>query len=163
MGFVVELRSEFVLFPGKMRITLEADYAVRVMLELARRPEGELVPTDRLSRRTGVPRAYLTKIVQSMARAGLVRTRRGARGGVRLVRKPARVTLRQVIEAIDGPVYLNRCVVGPGECPRDRFCPVQPAWQRIQAKLMRELDAVTMAVAASPRDGSRKTLKRSLC
>jgi Rrf2 family protein len=92
-----------------MQLTLRGDYAVRVMVDLAGRPADTSVRTTDLSRRTGVPRAYLRKVIQDLARAGLVRTRRGMSGGVSLATPPATVTLRRVIEAVEGPIYLNRC------------------------------------------------------
>jgi DNA-binding IscR family transcriptional regulator len=52
------------------------------------------------------------------------------------------ISLRDVIEAVEGPLYLNRCLVRPGLCPRDRFCPVHPVWAQIQAVVARELESV---------------------
>lgn len=127
---------------GTVQLTLKGDYAVRVIVELASQPAGATVKTEDLGRRTGVPRAYLSKIVQALAHAGLVRTRRGALGGISLLEEPRAITLRRVIEAVEGPIYLNRCLIRPGLCPRDRFCPVHPVWVRIQAVVTRELDAV---------------------
>lgn len=126
-----------------MRLTREGDYAVRVLVDLAGRPPGYVVRTDDLSHSTGVPRAYLAKIIQILSRASLVQTRQGPMGGVSLLQYPATITLRQMVETVEGPIYLNRCLVRPGECPRDRFCPVHPVWARIQALLLQELDAVT--------------------
>lgn len=125
-----------------MQLTLKGDYAVRVVVELAGQPAGAAVRTDDLGRRTGVPRAYLSKIIQTLAHAGLVRTRRGTSGGVSLLEAPQAITLKQVIEAVEGPIYLNRCLLRPDLCPRDSFCPVHPVWGRIQAIVIRELDAV---------------------
>jgi Rrf2 family protein len=126
-----------------MRLTADGDYAVRVIVELAARPSGVVLRTEELGRATGVPRPYLAKITQMLARAGLVQTRRGATGGVTLARDPATVTLRHMVEAAEGPIVLNRCLVRAGTCPRDVFCGVHPVWARIQAVLLRELDAVT--------------------
>ncbi len=134
-----------------MRLTRHADYAIRVMVDLASHPPGAVFPRSRISERQDVPPAYLAKIVQSLARAGLVRTRAGARGGISLGLPPGAVTLRRVIEAVEGPIELNRCVLEPGECPRDRFCPVHPVWLRVQWLVTRELDAVTIAELAGPR------------
>ena len=126
-----------------MRLTREADYAVRVVVDLAGRPRGENVRTGDLTATTGVPRPYLAKIVQALARAGLVVTQQGPRGGVALPRDPAGITLRHMVEAVEGPVCLNRCLARPGACPRDTFCGVHPVWARIQSVLVRELEAVT--------------------
>ena len=125
-----------------MQLTLKGDYAVRVVVDLAAQPPSVPVRTEDLRRRTGVPPAYLSKIIQTLARKGLVRTRRGAMGGVSLLPSPQSISLRQVIEAVEGPLHLNRCLVRPGACPRDRICAVHPVWARIQALLTRELDAV---------------------
>lgn len=127
-----------------MRLTREGDCAVRVLLDLAQHRDEAPVPRARIQARQDVPAAYLGKIVQALARAGLVETRPGARGGVWLARDPDTITLRRVIEVVEGPIQLNRCVVGPGACPRDRFCPVHPVWLRLQALVTRELDAVTI-------------------
>lgn len=130
-----------------MQLTREGDYAVRVMVELAGAP-GAVVPGRIIGARQAIPPAHLAKIIQGLRRAGLVRTWRGAGGGVTLALPPEQVTLRQVIEAVGGPIALNRCLIEPGTCPRDRFCPAYPVWQRVQALLLRELDRVTMAELA---------------
>lgn len=132
-----------------MQLTLKGDYAVRVVVDLAGQPAGATVRTEDLGRRTGVPPAYLSKIIQALAHAGLVRTRRGTRGGIALIEEPRAITLRQVIEAVEGPIYLNRCLIRPGLCPRDSFCPVHPVWDRIQAIVTSELDSVRIADLAS--------------
>lgn len=133
-----------------MRLTRQGDYAVRVVVDLASRPAGAVVPRSSIQERQDVPAAYLAKIVQALARAGLVRTHPGARGGVALGRPPDHITLRDVIEAVEGPIHLNRCVVRPDACARDRFCSVHPVWLRLQALVTRELEAVTIAALARP-------------
>lgn len=134
-----------------MRLTRHADYAVRVMVDLASQPADAMVSRALISGRQDVPAAYLAKIVQVLARAGLVRTRPGARGGVSLGMPPEAVTLRRVIEAVEGPIELNRCVRRPEACPRSPSCPVHPVWLRVQRLLTRELDAVTIAELAGAR------------
>jgi len=139
-----------------MRLTREGDYAIRVLVNLAGRAPGDVVRTEDLTVTTGVPRAYLAKIVRALARAHLVLTRPGPGGGVSLGEDPTRITLRRMVEAIEGPLAMNRCLVRAGECPRDTFCAVHPVWARIQSVLIRELEAVRLqdladAVAAGPR------------
>ena len=133
-----------------MRLTRQGDYAVRVMIDVAVHGDDAPVPRAQIQARQDVPQAYLAKIVQSLARAGLVRTRPGAHGGVSLNVAPGDVTLLQVIEAVEGPIELNRCVVRPGGCARDSFCPAHPVWLRAQALIRRELAAVTIAALATP-------------
>jgi Rrf2 family protein len=143
-----------------MQLTLKGDYAVRVVVDLAGQPAGATVRTQDLGRRTGVPQAYLSKIVQVLAQAGLVRTRRGALGGISLLAEPRAITLKQVIEAVEGPIYLNRCLLGPGTCPRDSFCPVHPVWGRIQALVSRELESVRIQDLAAAAGKPMATTKR---
>lgn len=140
-----------------MELTRQADYAVRIVLDLAARADHGVVRSDEVARRQLIPRAYFTKVVQELVRAGYLRTRRGANGGVQLLQDPASITLRQVIEAIEGPIYLNRCLVRSGECPLDRTCAVHPVWHHIQDVLTRELDAVTFAALAASRAASPRS------
>jgi Rrf2 family protein len=148
-----------------MRLTREGDYAVRVLVDLAGRPPGDVVRTRDLTVSTGVPRPYLAKIVQALARARLVQTRPGPGGGVSLLGHPAGITLRQMVEAVEGPIHLNRCLRRSGECPRDAFCAVHPVWARIQSVLVRELESVSArdlaeATAAARRRHGRTTMMR---
>lgn len=146
-----------------MEITRQADYAVRIVLDLAERNHGEVERSDDVARRQLVPRAYFTKVVQALVRAGYVRTLRGARGGIQLARDPQAITLRQVIEAVEGPIYLNRCLSHPGECSLERACPAHPVWARIQETLTRELEAITVAEMAvvRPRGVVRNAKRRT--
>lgn len=142
-----------------MQLTLKGDYAVRVIVDLAGRPAGALVSTEEVGRRTDVPQAYLSKIIQDLAHAGLVSTRRGMRGGIALLGEPQAITLKQVIEAVEGPIYLNRCLVRPGVCPRDSVCTAHPVWVRIQELIIREFDSVRIADLV---DGARdRTVTRT--
>jgi len=134
-----------------MQLTRHADYAVRIMVDLASHPAGAVVPRAQISERQEVPAAYLAKIVQALARAGLVRTRPGSAGGVSLNVAPDAVSLRRVIETVEGPIRLNRCVITPSACSRSRFCSVHPVWVRARKLVTRELDAVTIAALAAPR------------
>ena len=143
-----------------MQLTLKGDYAVRVMVDLSSQPRNATVRTEELGHRAGIPHAYLSKIIQALAHAGLVRTQRGTRGGVALLEEPRTITLRQVIEAVEGPIYLNRCLIRPGVCPRDSFCPVHPVWARIQAIVTQELDAVRMRDLADASRTITPTRKR---
>ncbi len=145
-----------------MEITRQADYAVRIVLDLAGRANPGIVRSDDVARRQLVPRAYFTKVVQTLVRAGYLRTLRGARGGIQLAKDPRVITLRQVIEAVEGPIYLNRCLLRSGECALERTCAAHPVWERIQDVLMRELDGVTVAqmVTLRPRS-SRAAIRRT--
>ena len=127
-----------------LQISRRADYAVRIMLELASRPEGERISSAELAARTEVPRSFLHKIVADLAKAGLVRTYKGPNGGLMLVRSPSEINMQHILEAVDGPVCLNACLLRPSECPRDVMCPAHRFWGRLQAMVIAELQAATL-------------------
>ncbi|CAG1064823.1 HTH-type transcriptional regulator IscR [uncultured bacterium] len=128
-----------------LQITRDGEYAVRAVLFLAGRAEGALSLISEISEAQEVPKSYLSKIMQHLVRAGLVKSRRGARGGFYLARKPEEITLREAIEAVEGPIFLNVCLIKKGECHRDEFCPVHQVWKEAQKRLFEVLDGKTMA------------------
>src|SRR5690242_15375904 len=97
-----------------MQLTRAADYASRVMVHLATLPAGTRASLPALAEATDVPEQFLSKVLQMLGRGGLIQSQRGATGGFELTADPERVTLLDVIEAIEGPIKLNLCL-GPGE------------------------------------------------
>jgi Rrf2 family protein len=115
-----------------MLVTREADYAIRCVLEVARQGR---VSAARVAELQGISPTFLGKIVQSLARAGILSTRRGVGGGVTLAVPLEEVTLLRVIEAVEGPLCLNDCVADPPQCPQIDTCPVYPYLDRAQGAL----------------------------
>lgn len=144
-----------------MEITQQADYAVRAVLELAMLPAGERLFSKDIARRQGIPLAFLVKILARLSAAGIVRTQRGVNGGVRLARRPDQVSILDVVEAIDGPIQLNRCTRAPSECPRDAFCAVHGVWTTLQTEVRERLAGFDFASLAS--EASRQALPISAC
>jgi Rrf2 family protein len=132
-----------------MEISRRTDYGVRLILDLAGLPDGERASTQEIAERQNIPAPFLAKIISQLSLSGLVNTHRGAGGGVRLARPAAEINLLQVIEALDGPVRLNRCVLDSGMCPRDQTCPVHRVWARAQEHLVTALNDTTFDVLAS--------------
>jgi Rrf2 family protein len=132
-----------------MEITRQADYAVRAVLDLATRADGERAFTQEIAGRQSIPQAFLTKIFSRLAAEGIVMTQRGVKGGVRLARPADEITLLRVVEAIDGPIALNRCTRRPSDCPLDPACVVHPFWQAICADLRARLDGIDFATLAA--------------
>lgn len=128
-----------------LQLTRDGEYAVRAIQYLASQPEGKISLVNEISEVQDVPKSYLSKIMQHLTKAGLVRSRRGAKGGFTLARPAGQITLRETIEAIEGPIHLNVCLIKKGECPRDEVCPVHPIWKEAQRKLFEILDSKTMA------------------
>jgi Rrf2 family protein len=139
-----------------MEISRRTDYGVRVILDLATLPRDERASTQEIADRQNIPGPFLAKIISQLSLSGLVTTYRGAGGGVKLARPASRINLLQVIEALDGPVRLNRCVISPGLCPQDEHCPVHDIWAQAQADLTNLLGLTTfdeLAAAARQKTG----------
>ena len=131
-----------------MKLSTNADYAVRAVYELARHEPGEVVPTHVIAVAQDMPESYLTKVVQQLARAGLVRTLRGSHGGVVLARGAAEISVCEVFEAIEGPVRLRRCRQRAMPCGDER-CGTHDLWLTIETLLSRELQNVSFAALAA--------------
>ncbi|MBN1287765.1 MAG: Rrf2 family transcriptional regulator [Anaerolineae bacterium] len=132
-----------------MEITRQADYAVRAVLHVACLPEGRREPTSVIAKTQDIPLPFLAKIISQLAVAGIVDAMRGASGGVRLARSPSEISLLDVIQVIDGPVALNRCVAGGDGCGRETICPLSDVWVEVQEELIHRLESTTFDVLAT--------------
>jgi Rrf2 family protein len=122
-----------------MQVTRQADYAVRAVLYLAQLAPGQRVSTAEVSRAQHIPLNFLAKIVAQLGAAGVLRTLRGARGGISLARPAETVSLLEVLGVVDGPLALNVCVFSQEACDLALTCPVRTVWCEAQADLARRL------------------------
>jgi Rrf2 family iron-sulfur cluster assembly transcriptional regulator len=125
-------------------ISKKCDYAIRGMVHLASQPPDSMVLVSDIARAIDAPPLFLAKIFQQFGKLGLVRSFRGSGGGFRLGRPPEEITLCDVVEAVEGPIMPNRCVMFRGACSRDTVCPVHPVWKKLQANMRETLGAVTL-------------------
>ena len=144
-----------------LQLTRDGEYAVRAVLFLASQPLGKISLISEISKVQDVPKSYLAKIMQHLVKVGLVNSRRGAKGGFFLARPADRITLRETIEAVEGPIYLNVCLIRKGECPRDEICPVHPVWREAQEKLFSVLESKTMAQLAKDSEILQKRTQKA--
>jgi len=126
-------------------ISRGAEYAIRAMLEVAAAEGKVQATTKEVAEHQGIPKVFLPKIVQRLVQAGLLRAHRGPAGGIALSRPPDQINMRQIIEAMDGPIALNICLILPGECPRESICPVHEIWIEVQRNLLESLESITLA------------------
>ena len=122
-----------------MQITRTADYALRAVVHLAENGGNRPVPASAIARMQDIPAEYVSKVLQSLSRAGLVTCRPGRGGGATLLREPQSISVLEVVEAVDGPLALNRCLIGPGQCERDTDCLLHDFWAQTQESLVRTL------------------------
>lgn len=126
-----------------LRINRKTDYAIRVVLSLAKRPYGARLSTGTIQQETLVPRSFLQRIVAELARLGIIETNPGPKGGVQLAKQPGQINLKDVIEGFNGPVMLSDCLCAPGYCPLGEKCPVRFRFGKIQAMMLSELENTT--------------------
>ena len=138
-----------------MQLTRAADYAVRVMIQLATLPSQERALLPALAAATGATKSFLSKVLQALCRAGFIISRRGQAGGFEILGPGREATIRAVIEAIDGPICLNLCLTTGVLCNRSSYCPAHPIWLKAQKAMLEVLNAATVAdlavEAASPK------------
>ena len=128
-----------------MQITRQADYAVRAMGYLAQLGPDQRAATGQIAQKKSIPPSFLAKIVSQLSVAGLLQTSRGARGGVSLAKPAEKISLLDVVEAIDGPILLNDCVGETSTCLYDEDCPLKPVWCDAQKMLVDHLSKANFA------------------
>lgn len=127
-----------------MKITQEADYGLRVVLYLSKLECGDRIDSGTMAEHNRIPLRFLLKLLRKLVDSGIVKSYRGVNGGYALNKLPEKITLRDVVEAIDGPVCVNRCLVDPEFCNAKHkgTCEVHRALEGVRQKLLSELDKV---------------------
>lgn len=132
-----------------MKITAKSRYALRVLLDIALANEKGPRPIKSIASSQGISEKFISRIAVPLRRAGLLATERGARGGLRLARFPAKITLLDIVEATDGPLALVHCLARPGICKRQGRCAAEKAWGGVNDALAAALRRTTLAAIAA--------------
>lgn len=127
-----------------LSLSVTTGYAIKALMCLE---GGDCVPRhiSDIARCTGVPRAYLAKILSALARQYLVQTKRGYCGGISLARPAEDISLLQIVEAVEGDRWLGECLLGMDLCDTITTCPTHNFWARIRREITEELRATTLA------------------
>jgi Rrf2 family protein len=143
-----------------MMFSTKAEYGVRVMVELARRQArygdgGECAPVSlsEVADGDGLPLAYLEHLVARLRKAGLVESRRGARGGYLLARPAEEITMAEVVEALEGSLAPMECITegadGTLSCTREsdpeHVCPAKLLWTRVRWSIVQTLQSTKLS------------------
>jgi len=121
-----------------MKLTRGGEYALRAVLHLTQQGETKVQMVSSVAAAQEIPQRFLAKIFQVLTRAGIVASHRGVKGGFSLKRPADEITLKDVIEAVEGPVSLNRDAAGP----------LHHVWEEAQEQMLRALSRVTFAELA---------------
>ncbi|MDH5456358.1 MAG: SUF system Fe-S cluster assembly regulator [Gammaproteobacteria bacterium] len=126
-----------------LRISKLTDYGTVLLAHLAEHQVSVCSAAD-VAQATGVALPTVSKLLKSLARAGLVTSTRGSAGGYRLARPPQLISAADVIDALEGPVSITECSASDGDCEHEGICSVGGAWRRINIAIRRALQDVTL-------------------
>ena len=137
-----------------MRLSNLADYAVITMSAAASHCGGERTSASALAVETGLPKPTVQKLVSKLTAAGLLRSLRGANGGLQLARPAAAITVADIVEAVEGPIALTACIENAGECDHEVRCTMKPHWPLINTALrgaLADINLTQLRAAPAPR------------
>jgi Rrf2 family protein len=117
-------------------LTATGQYALRAMGALAQRPLETYSRAQELGRDLGMPPLYLSKVMQQLARAGLLLAKRGRQGGYRLAREPQKIRLYEILAAVEPVARYESCILGHRECCETTACPVHEAWVSARSRVL---------------------------
>ncbi len=129
----------------QLNLKHKGDYAVRAMISVGRHYDMGLRQARQISTEMHIPYKTLTLILAGLVADGLLVAAHGPRGGYRLARPPSEISLLDIVEAAEGPVRLDHCVLRDGPGDWKDSCPVHDTWARIETGLVRELAATSLA------------------
>jgi len=128
-----------------LRLSKSADYGLMAMRRLALLPRGACRSAREIASEHRIPPALMAKLLQRLARNGLVASHHGTKGGYRIARPASRISLREVIEAIEGPMAMLECLDPcKGECAQEGTCTVRAPLHRVQRRIVEELGRTTI-------------------
>lgn len=132
-----------------LRITKQSDYGIVLMTLFGGAEAGRVHSTRDLAASAKLPLPTVSKILKALARAGLLQSHRGVKGGYRLARDPARISVEEIIRALEGPIAITECIEGGSDCEIEASCPVRTNWQRINGAVRDALAAIPLSEMAA--------------
>ncbi len=133
-----------------LKLSRLADYGVMLLSEMATSSH-DMQTAQAMADATGLPQPTVSKLLSALARCGLLEAVRGVKGGFRLGRPAATISIADVIAAIDGPVALTQCIEqGPGRCGVEALCPTRRGWAAVNEAIRSALERVTLEDFLTP-------------
>lgn len=128
-----------------MQFTKAEEYGILGVLYLAERNDSAVTPLSEISEAKDIPEKFLAKIFQSLSRAGIVRSHRGVRGGFTLAQEAREITVKEVLEAIQGPYHLAKCITDESICNKAPFCALRELLTIAEDRLVSVFEDHTLA------------------
>ncbi len=129
-----------------MIVSTKGRYALRVMVELALKPQNEYIPLKEIAQEENISQKYLEAIMGSLSKAGFVDAVHGKGGGYRLSREPKDYTVGSVLKLTEGSLAAVSCTTqGPAACSRSECCQTKPMWDKLDAMIDSFFESITIA------------------
>ncbi len=135
-----------------MKLSTRSRYGTRIILELARHNDGTPLQVSEISRIQKIPAKYLEQLIRTLKKAGLITSVRGSKGGHKLNRSPAQITIGQIVRLFEGQTDLVACVSSPDKCQMAEICRMRDVWIEATDAMYEKLDAVSIADLLSEDD-----------
>lgn len=136
------------------------EYALRALTYLSSQNQGELSRVHEIAESEDLPAPFLAKLLQQLARAGILTSVKGPKGGFGLARQPENITMMEVIEAVDGEEGFTRCAVGLAECSDTSPCPLHETWEPLKRRITDYLSERTLADLAAALAEKKRLIER---
>ncbi len=131
-----------------LKLTKKADYGLIALRHLALGPGGEAASAKEIADAYGIPLPLLSKVLQKLARGGLLVSVQGTNGGYKLAREPRRITALEAIRAIDGPVILTSCFTAQSGCGQSGRCSVREPLRKVHERILAVLESISISEMA---------------
>ena len=138
------------------------DYALRAMMNLARNHGNGLVSSRIIATEEKIPYQLACKLLQKLNNAKLVKSYMGPKGGFGLNRNPDRISVLEIIETIQAPLSLNRCLLAKNKCSKQKHCAVRPMLIELQEYIGNYLNKITLAELVESKTGKRRKISKKL-
>ena len=127
-----------------MKLSTRARYGTRALLELALHWGEGLILLKDIAQRQQIPLPYLQQLIGPLVQVGIIKTTRGKRGGISLLKPPKEVVLGEVIQLLEGSIAPVKCVDNPETCPRSDLCVTRDIWEEVKKAIGKVLESVTL-------------------
>jgi Rrf2 family protein len=127
-----------------MKVTRASDYAIRSLIHIAKKPEGTVFMRSELSKICDIPDSFLGKILQNLAKADILNSERGKKGGFKLNKPTVSITAYDIVKAIEGELNINECIFDDSFCSLVNTCSAHEMWGEIQSSLIQQLKSYNL-------------------
>ena len=137
-----------------------AEYAIRAFVHLAALPEDQFALVKNIAAETGVPLHFIAKILQDLVRDGFLKSSKGPHGGFRLRVPAEQISMRKLVDAVDGRAKFDRCPAGSPECNDQVACGMHDSWMPLRSRIIGYLEGTSIADLANALGEKRRLLSR---